>query len=304
MDLNQFSPQFFDVVRNASFETLGNFSSSPNCLYLSFAENETFLMKVCNKYTISAVVCTPELANNERLVNSGKGIAVCKKPRRSFYELHNWLADNCKDYIWESIPTKIGKNCKIDNTAVISQNGVAIGNNVTIEERVVIKSGSIIEDNTHICTGAIIGGENQIITKDINGNLFLVRQLGRCRISENAVIGYNSLIARGTFPYDETTIGEYTMVETGVEISHNSKIGKNCIITGQCQVCGNSVVGDNSRINPKSVISNQTVLGEDVTVDIGSVVVNNLKDHARVAGNFAIDHFKFLLWHRKKLTGK
>lgn len=57
-------------------------------------------------------------------------------------------------------------------------------------------------------------------------------------------------------------------------------------------------------MNPKSVVSNQVKIGDDVMIGIGSVVVNNLKNGSNVSGNYAIDHRKFLLWHRKKLAEK
>ncbi len=304
MLLSEYSSFFCELKRDGFFSTLGNLGSSPTDQSLCFAESELFLRKVCNKPIISCVICTPELSDNSILIDSGKGIAVSEKPRRSFYELHNYLASNCMEYIPSVEPTSIGKNCQIHNSAIISGTGVIIGNNVTIEEQVIIKSGTVIDDDVTIFAGAIVGGENHIITKDINGNLFLIKQVGKCHLCKGVAIGYHSMIARGTFPYDETVIGAFTKIENDVEVSHNSKIGSNCIITGQCQVCGNSIVGDNCRINPQSVISNQTIVGNNVTIEIGSTVVNNLKEGSVVAGNFAIDHMKFLLWHRKKLSTK
>ena len=156
----------------------------------------------------------------------------------------------------------------------------------------------------HISAGAIIGGENHIITRNQDDNLFLVKQVGKTIIKKGVAIGYHSMISKGTFPYDETIIGEYSKIESFVEIAHNSKIGSNCIVTGQCLICGNSIVGDNTRINPQAVVSNQVKVGEHVTIEIGSVVVNDIKDNEKVAGNFAIEHMKFLLWHKKKLSKK
>ena len=304
MRLSDFAPEYYEVVKNGTFETIGNVTSRPDMPFLSFAENENYIYKICKTEDISCVICTPSIACNKELLQSEKGIAVCNQPRLAMYKLHNWLIDQNLGYIKKPQPTVIGKNCKISATAIIEGEGVIIGNNVMVEDNVIIKSGTTIEDNVIIYAGAIVGGENQIITKDQNGNLFLVRQVGKCHIANDVAIGYHCMISRGTFPYDITGIGAYTKIENSVEISHNSIIGENCIITGQCQVCGNSIVGANSRINPQSVISNQTKIGDNVTVEIGSVVVNDIKNGAKVAGNFAIDHMKFLLWHRKKLSCK
>lgn len=304
MKLSEYSPLFFEVKKEGSFQTLGNFSSSPTQPSLSFVESKSYLSGICRDEMIRCVICSPELAEDEKLLSAGKGIAVSRNPRYSFYALHNWLAEHDQEYAGKRSDTVIGSGCRIHKTAIIAEQDVWIGDNVTIEEYAVIKPGAVIEDNAVIGTGSVIAGDSQIVTKDLEGNLFLVRQLGKSHIGRNVEIGYHTLIAKGTFPYDETRIGEYTKIESGVEIAHNSKIGKNVLITGQVQVCGNTVIGDGSRLNPKSIISNRRTIGKNVTAVIGSVVVNDVKDGMQVSGNFAVEHTKFLSWHRKKLSGK
>ena len=304
MRLSDFKERFSCIINDGEFSTLGNITSNPSSDYLSYAENKVFLIRACKKENISCILCSPELADCEEIISYKKGIAICNNPRLSFYELNNWLAKNNQEYSSNQFKTTIGTNSYIHPSAIISERGVRIGNDVIIEENVVIKAGVNIGDRVTIGSGAIIGGENHIIAKDEKGNLFLATQTGTCSISNDVSIGYRTFIARGSFPYDCTYVGPFTKIEAGVEISHNSHIGANCIITGQTQICGNAFIGDKTRINPQAVVSNQITVGEDVTIDIGSVVVSNVKDHMKVAGNFAIEHMKFLLWHRKKLSGK
>lgn len=304
MDLTEYSPLFFEVKKEGSFQTLGNFSSAPAEPSLCFVESKAYLSGICKDEMISCVICPPELAEDEELLSAGKGVAVSRYPRYSFFSLHNWLADHSQEYTGGRSDTVIGSGCTIHKTAVIAEHDVWIGSNVTIEEYAVIKPGAVIGDNVVIGAGTVIAGDNHIATNDPEGNLLLLRQLGKTRICKNVSIGYHSVIAKGTFPYDETVIGEYSKVDSGVVIAHNSKIGKNVLVTGQAQVCGNTVIGDGSRLNPKCIISNRKTIGKNVTVAIGSVVVNDLKDNMKAAGNFAVDHMKFLLWHKKKLSGK
>lgn len=306
MKLSAFEGIYFTVKIGGEFETLGNYVSEPSVPYLSYAENEVYLKRVCDKEEISCIICTEELSEKEILKTSGKGVAVAEKPRMAFNLFHNHLVDNSKAYrehysLKLSESTIIGSNCMIDDTAIIPEKDVVIGDNCVIEEYVVIRPGTIVGNNVEIGAGSKVGNPSHIIVKDQEGNNILVKQVGGVRICDNASIGCNCTIARGSFPYEYTRIGEYTKIENGVEISHNSKIGKNCIITGQSHVCGNSILEDGVRISPKAVVSNRIHIAKNATIDIGSVVVSNIKSDERVSGNFAIEHKKFLLWHRKKL---
>lgn len=304
MKLSDFDHKFYDCLVDGSFDTLGNFISSPGCPYLSFAEDEVYLKRACAKDEISCIICTSELSSHPVLVQSGKGIAVAAKPRMALNLLHNWMVAHCPDYVGFSVKTKIGSHCKIHPSAIISPVDVVIGDDVEIQEHVVIRPGTVIGSHVKICVGAVVGEANQISVKDSAGNAFLVEQVGGVDIGDHVSIGCYTFIGRGSFPYDCTKIGSFTTVEFSVEISHNTTIGENCSITGQCQICGNCQIGNRVRISPRSIVSNRITVADGSFIDIGSVVVSNLKENSRVAGNFAIDHQKFLLWHRKKLRDK
>lgn len=303
MRLSEFDGQFFEVVRDAEFDTMGILISNPQAPYLCFAEASNFLKMACEKEDIACIIVTKELADNEMLLSSGKGIAVCNSPRTAFYEMHNWLADNNDTYILCNGKTEIGEGCIIHPNASVSPYGVRIGNNVLIEEFAVIRPGTVIGDNVVIRSGAIIGGSNQIVSHHADGSLFLVKQVGNTILQNDIEVGYHSLIARGMFPYEITNLNSNCYIETGVVIAHNSNIGNNTIVLAQSQVCGSTVVGNNVRINPQAIISNCLEVEDNVTVTIGSVVVNNVKKCQKVSGNFAVEHGKFLTWHRKKLRG-
>ncbi|MFW5677763.1 MAG: hypothetical protein ACOCNL_16120 [Acetivibrio ethanolgignens] len=145
MRLSEFDKEFFNVVKDGIFDTLGNITSNPAQPYLSFATNETYISNICKNPQISCVICTPEIRDNEILNSSGKGIAVSVNPKYAFQYLHNELIKK-KDarYVTNIKETKIGDGCLIHEKAFISSTGVVIGNNVVIEENVVIKEGVTI----------------------------------------------------------------------------------------------------------------------------------------------------------------
>lgn len=300
MKLSDFEGQFFHVVKEGSFDTLGILVSEPNKPYLCFAESEIFLSNACDKEDVTCIICTQELSNNEKLLKSGKGIAVCTSPRTIFYQMHNWLGTNDKKYIGERAINQIGKNCNIHPTAIIAESGVCIGDNVTIEEYAVVRAGTTIGNNVVVRSGAIIGGANQIVCHDENGDLFLVAQIGNVKIGNDNEIAYHALVACGMFPYEVTSIGDHCCIDTDVVIAHNCQINNNVMVLAQAQVCGSTTIGENVRVSPHAIVSNCLSVASDVTVSIGSVVVNNVKKGLKVSGNFAIEHGKFLMWHRKK----
>lgn len=301
MFLSDFDYNFFQVIRDGEFAVLGQLYSEVPYKYLAFAESEPFLKTACDKENVSCIVCTEELSSLDCLRNTGKGIAVSKFPRAAFFYLHNWLTKNQEGYMPDLENTAIGRNCKIDSTAHIAEKGVKIGNNVTIEEFAVIRPGTVIGDNAVIRSGAIIGGSNQVLFQDENGGLCKIVQSGRTELADHIEVGYHALVARGVFPYEMTKIGDRCYIDYGVAIDHNCRIGKNVKVLACSQVCGNTEVGDGVTISPGAVISNRLKIGEDASVTIGSVVVNNVKKGMKVAGNFAVEHSRFLLWHRKKL---
>lgn len=304
MRLSDFNHHFYECVIDGEFDTLGNFISSPDCPYLSFAEDEAYLKRACAKPDISCIICPQELAEHPVLLSSGKGVAVSPHPRSAFNRFHNWLADNDPTYVGTLFDTIIGEDCTIHESAIIPPKGVVIGNHVVIQEHVIIRPGTTIGDNVTIGAGAIIGDGSLICVRGTDGNQFEVKQVGGVQIEDHVYIGAYSFIARGSFPYDRTEIGAHTKCDSLIIVSHNSKVGSNCVITSHSHICGNCKIGNHVHISPRAIISNRITVADGAFVDIGSVVVNNIKENGHVGGNFAIDHDKFLAWHRKKLRGK
>lgn len=304
MKLSEFEDDYFVVEKNGEFFTLGNVHSNPQKKYLTFCTDENFLKIACKDKFVSCVICTPQLKDLEVLITSGKGIAVAENPRYAFNRLHNDLCNNNESYITAYKENIIGKNCIIHPTAIIDNHNVKIGNNVRIEENVIIRAGVSIDDNCIIKAGAIIGYGACLAGRDDLGNLYPLCSAGTVKIEKNVQIGSYSSISLGLFPYEETRVGENSLIGYSVVISHSCIIRKNSIILDQSQICGEVIMDENVRVSPHAVVSNSLRLGKECYIAIGAVVVNNIKQGMKVAGNFAIEHSKFLLWHRKKIKNK
>ena len=305
MKLIDFETEYFNVIKDGDFDSLCNLTTITDVKCLSFANNETFVKKACKLENVSCLIVPPECADMPELVESERGVAVSDKPKTAFHMLHNHLTKTMNpEYIPEKHKTIIGKNCTIHPTAHISDTGVVVGDNVVIEENTIIRDGVTIGDNSVIMVGAYIGYSACLAGRDAEGNQMPLLSAGTVRIGKNVQIGAYSAISRGLFPYECAEIGDYSLVGFAVDLSHNDKIGRNVIVLDQSQICGNTVLEDGVHVSPQAVVSNRLRIEEKADVAIGSVVVSNVKKGLRVAGNYAIENSKFLLWHRNKMRTK
>lgn len=305
MRLSDFDGQYYHVVRDGSFQSLCNLTTITDIHCLSFAVTLQYIEKACKLPHITCLIVPENLKDQENLVASGKGIAVAASPKYAFHALHNMLVENSDpQYIEEFKRTVIGEGCLIHPSAKIAEKNVLIGDHVIIQENAIIREGTTIGDNVVVMPGAILGYSACLVGRDLEGNLMPLRSGGRVHIAANVQIGAYTAIAKGLFPYEITTVGEHSMVGFAADLGHNNQIGKNVIVLDKSQICGNTVLEDNVHIAPQVIVSNRLKVGEGADVAIGSVVVNHIKKGMRVAGNYAIDSVKFLLWHRKKMKMK
>ena len=295
----------YELKKDVEYDSLCNITTETDIKCLSFANDEKYIHMACRKKNIVSLIVPYEYRDNQELMRSGKGIVLSDNPKCLFYMIHNYFTNSLSEiYCGEIFRTTIGDNCIIHKSAIIAEKNVKIGSNVIIQENVIIREGVEIGDNVTIMSGAIIGYDACLAGKDMCGNLMPLISAGGVRIGKNVQIGSYACVSKGLFPYEITEIEDYSLVGYAVDLSHNSHIGKNTIVLDQSQVCGNTNIEDDVHVSPQCIISNRLRVGERADIAIGSVVVNNVKKGIRVAGNYAIENSKFLLWHRKKLRVK
>lgn len=304
MRLQDFDKKYFDVLKDGRFEALGLCQKECPPFSLGYVQTEKYIGAACNNESISCVICPESLADNELLMESGKGIAICRSPQVSFILLHNDLAQNSTNYAAQYETTRIGRNCQIHPTAIIASNGVTIGDNVIVEEYAVIREGCQIGNNVCIHAGAYIGIDNADLCWDDAGKIVKMRETGRICIADNVEVGFRAMLGRGTFPYNTTFVGERTCIESGVLIAHNCCIGRDCFVAAMSQICGSVQVGTQVRINPMATIKDSIVIGNNAVISMGSVVARNVPEGSRVTGNFAVEHSKFLADYLKKVRNR
>ncbi|WP_261884306.1 UDP-3-O-(3-hydroxymyristoyl)glucosamine N-acyltransferase [Vibrio pelagius] len=179
----------------------------------------------------------------------------------------------------------IGKHCSIGENChfgpgVIIMNGVTIGNNVAINANSVIKEGTVIGNNVTIDSNNSIGNFSFEYMTGKHSRYERVESVGRVIIEDNAELGCNNTIDRGTL--GDTIIGRGTKIDNQVQIGHDCQLGENCLIVsqvglaghtifghgviaqGQVGTAGNIKIGDNSIIKAKSGVSRSFPANSDL----------------------------------------
>lgn len=90
------------------------------------------------------------------------------------------------------------------------------------------------------------------------------------QLNQGIIIYPNSCIDQ------DVIIGEGTLLNNSVTVSHNTSIGKSCFIAPGAVICGNVKIGDHCFIGASSVISNNVIIGNNCMISIGAKITKNI----------------------------
>jgi len=278
-----------EIITDGSFGSVGYFHQK-NPDQLSFLDSFEDAETLSSNPAISCLITKKELAAH---LTAGRpiGLAFSDNPRKSFFEIHNYLAKNTGFY-GPQRPKVIGKNTHIHPSATISDADVVIGDDCSIGPHVTIYDGSVIGNNVTVGAGTTIGsGETGCILID-NKQEPLVRA-GGVRIHDHVDIHANCCIAGALFG-GYTEIGDSTKIDNLVHIGQGTTIGRRSMVVALAVIGEEVVIGNDVWIGPGAIISDNTAIGDNAYITLGSVVTENVLPGQQVTGNFAIEHKKFL----------
>lgn len=222
---------------------------------------------------------------NEILVGEVYNVINCKDPKAAFFSVlsHFWK----KPYMSGIAPTAIVETQSIGNNVSIGHNcyispEVVIGDDVIIEHNVSIVNKAIIGDRVVIHAGARLGTDGFGYYTDVSGLNRKVEHYGGIVIEDDAEIGANTCIDRGTL--DDTVIGRNVKIDNLCHIGHNAIIEDNSMVIALSLVGGSAKLKRNSYVAPGVTIINQATIGKDAYVGLGAVVVKDVPDNKVVAG--------------------
>ncbi len=278
-----------EVARDCEFENLGFLASSlpQRLVFLEAAEHLPALGCTAG---VTGVVTTPELALR---IPEARGLAISAAPRRTFFELHNYLARDTDFYGTDSA-TLIDPTASVHPRAWVSEKNVRIGPHAIVEANATILERAWIGACVRLRAGVVIGSSGFQMRRFDDGVLDMLHA-GAVRIHDHVDVLSNAVIARAVFR-QSTTIGEHSRIGNLAYISHNVQVGRRCFIGHGAILNGNITIGDDAWVGPNATIVNDLSVGEGAEISLGAVVMRNVASGERVMGNVDLK--------RRRLAGR
>ncbi len=173
----------------------------------------------------------------------------------------------------------VSSGSSIGDGTVISPH-VYIGKDTTIGNNCIIYPGVTIREDITIGNGVIVH-PNTVIGSDGYGFVFdggvhnKIPQVGTVEIGDNVEIGAGVTIDRATT--GTTVIGEGTKIDNLVQIAHNVIIGKHCLIVAQVGIAGSTTIGDYVTLGGQVAVSDHTTIESGTMVAGKSGIMGNVK---------------------------
>lgn len=190
----------------------------------------------------------------------------------------------------------VAPEARVDLLASIGENAV-IAPRALIEKNVVIGSGCVIGEDSHIgegtklsanvvvypgcrigrhCTihaGTVIGADGFGYAEE-NDAWVKIPQIGKVVIGDSVEIGANTTIDRGAL--DDTVIGDGVIIDNLVQIGHNCRIGAHTAIAGCVGIAGSAVIGKHCKIGGAAMVLGHLQIADDVTISAGSMITRSI----------------------------
>lgn len=241
-------------------------------------------IEVITSSNASVIICDKKIESSIKNLNSN--FIFVDNPRLWFFRCVNKFSI-IKDLkgikSTAIIESKINEeNIFVGHHTFIGKN-VKIGKNTKIYSNVTIYDNTSIGKNVIINSGAVIGSRGFGYEINENENVETFHHLGGVKIFDDVEIGANVCIDRGSL--EDTVIGERTIIDNLVHISHNVKIGKDCQIVALTMVGGSVIIENNVKIAMSSTLRDNIRIGEKAVVGLGAVVTKDVKNKTTVYGN-------------------
>lgn len=246
--------------------------------YMTFCESPRFIEKIRGNPGIGLTLIPESLLPEVY----GMNVRVVDDPKWVFFSIVNHLAR-----IKPRQPSRIGERCSIHPSAHISEVGVVIGDEVTIEPNVTVLSDVIIGRGSIIRAGAVVG-VNGFEHKRTSKGILSVEHDGDLIVEGGVEIGPNNTIVKG-FSYRDTRLGEDSKLDGLVHYAHGVQCGPRCLIAGAAMISGHVTIGADVWIGPNASISNRLRIGDGASIALGATVTRDVPAHGNAVGTATVD---------------
>lgn len=248
-------------------------SNSKNCIFLSNAKYVDSVDK-----NTEMIITTKEIYSSLALTSTG--FCLTDNPKALFWDLVNTI---------NSRYSSIKQQTSIDQTAVVSpqayiEDGVIIGAHTIVEPFACIYSNTSIGKDCIIHSGVRLGIQDfNFYTK--NDQIIPIVHAGKTIIGDRVSVGYNSVIGKAVFDYNQTIIDNNTIISNCSCIGHDAHLSNNVMIGGCSLIAGYTTIGHGTDVSMGVTVRNGLTIGNNVKINMGSVVILNIDDGKTVFGN-------------------
>jgi UDP-3-O-[3-hydroxymyristoyl] glucosamine N-acyltransferase len=166
----------------------------------------------------------------------------------------------------------VGERCRIGAHSILGD-GVTLGADTQLAERVTILAGCRIGARCVVHSGAVIGSDGFGNARD-GSEWVKVPQLGAVRVGDDVEIGANTTIDRGAL--DDTVIEDGVRLDNQIQVAHNVTIGAHTAIAACTGIAGSTRIGRRCMIGGGAGIGGQLVIGDDIVIAGFGMVTRSL----------------------------
>jgi len=184
------------------------------------------------------------------------------------------------DHVVIAAGVRLGARCQIGPNTVIGA-AVELGEDCRVGANVTL-SHCLIGSRVVLHPGVRIGQAGFGFAPDPAGPV-KIPQLGRVIIGDDADIGANTTIDRGSG--HDTVIGPGTMIDNLVQIGHNVVLGRGCILAGQVGISGSTELGDFVMAGGQAGLTGHLKIGSGARIAAQAGVMRDIAPGETVGGS-------------------
>jgi UDP-3-O-[3-hydroxymyristoyl] glucosamine N-acyltransferase len=183
----------------------------------------------------------------------------------------------------------VGPRCRVGPHAVIGA-GVVLGADCRIGAGATL-THAVLGERVVVHAGARIGQDGFGFATDPKGpggipRFVAVPQLGRVLIGDDADIGANATIDRGSA--QDTVIGPGSRLDNLVQIGHNVRLGRCCVVVAQAGISGSTELGDFTVVAAQAGLTGHLRIGARARIGAQAGVMADVAEGQDVVGSPAM----------------
>jgi UDP-3-O-[3-hydroxymyristoyl] glucosamine N-acyltransferase len=175
---------------------------------------------------------------------------------------------------------------------------VTIGRQTEIGDDCVIHAGVSVRERIRlghrvvVQDGAVIGSDGFGFARRADGTHQKIPQIGGIVIEDDVEIGANTTIDRPAV--GETRIGEGTKIDNLVQIAHGVAIGRNVLLAAQVGIAGSVTIEDDVTLAGQVGVAGHITLGKGVVATAQTGIPNSVEPGEFISGYPAIPNKSWL----------